>query len=187
MCSNCSGDDPKPESFAFFDVSSPGRSESFADVARKKRKRYRTGRLLVKYAQAALTLAIHRVRRSKWHPRIIGSVDPGNFVNLNLSSSSGEYLANLRSARVAEKLVEIRVSRDAIIEVFANCESDHSIRNAYAVSEPEYPSAWEESHAHRDNLQGATSDFRRARRLKYFLGYGAFVAAVALAVWCAVR
>ena len=141
----------------------------------------------MKCAQAALTLAIHRVRRSKWHPRIIGSVDPGNFVNLNLSSSSGEHLANLRSARVAEKLVEIRVSRDAIIEVFANCGSDESIRNAYAVSEPEYPSAWEESYAHLDNLQGATSDFRRARRLKYFMGYGAFVAAVALAVWCAVR
>jgi hypothetical protein len=31
MCSNCSGDDPKPESFALFDLSSPKSGERFAE------------------------------------------------------------------------------------------------------------------------------------------------------------
>jgi hypothetical protein len=187
MCSNCSGDDPKPESFAFFDVSSPERGERFADGARKKRKRYRTGQLFVTSAYAALTLAIQSMRRSKWRARITATVDPGGFVNLNLGSSSGEYLAKLRSARDSERLIDIRVSGDAIIEVFANCGSDESVRNAYALTEPEYLSAWEASYAERDKLQGTLGGFRRARRLKYFMGYGVFVTAAALAVWCAVR
>jgi hypothetical protein len=187
MCSNCSGDDPKPESFAFFDVSSPKRGESFADRPRRKRKRYRTGRLFATYAHAALTLAIDGVHRSKSRARIIGSVDPGSFVNLNLGGSPGEYLAKLRSTRDAENLIEIRVSGDAITEVLATCGSDENTRRAYGLAEREIHSAWEESYVERNNLERTLRDSRWARRLKCFMAYGAFVTITALAVWCAVR
>jgi hypothetical protein len=187
MCSNCSGDDLKPESFAFFDVSSPERAESFADAARKKRKRYRTGDLFVKHVRAALTQAICTMRKSKWHARIIGCVDPEGFVNLNLGGSSGEYLANLRTGRDEKELIEIRVSAEAIIEVFASCGENKSIRNAYALAGPEYLSAWEESCVERNNLRRTTNGSRRVRQLKYIMKCGAFVTFVALAVWCAVR
>lgn len=187
MCSNCSGDDPKPESFALFDVSSPKSGERFAEAAREKRKRYGTVWFCAEFAKASLIQAIQRVRRSKWHKRIIGSVDLGSFVNLNLGGSSGEYVAKSRNARDAESLIEIRVSGDAIIEVFANHGSGANARNAYDLSEREYLSAWEESYAERNNLQETLSGFRRVRRLKYFLAYSTFATVVALAVWYAVR
>jgi hypothetical protein len=187
MCSNCSGDDPEPESFALFDVSSPKSGERFADAPAKKRKRYGTSGVFSRSAKAALTLAIRRVRRSGWRARIIGSVDRESFVNLNLGSSSGEYLANSRITQNAGKLIDIRVSSDAIIEVFANCGSDGKAQNAYGLSEREYLSAWEESHAERNDLRRRLSGFRRARRLKYFIAYGAFATVAALIVWCAVK
>ena len=187
MCSNCSGDDPRPESFTLFDVSSPKSGERFADAWREKRKRYGTSWNCADIGKALLTRAIQRVLCSKWHERIIGTVDRASFVNLNLGGSSGGNLAKSRNARGAERLIEIRVSRDAIIEVFANCDSDENARNTFGVSERECLSAWEESYAERTKLQRTLGGFRRAERLKSCVAYGAFVAVVAVAVWCAVR
>jgi len=185
MCSNCSGDDPKPESFALFDVSSPGGADRFAGTASGKRKRYRTGRVCAEFARAALTQAIQRVRGSKSHVRIIGSVDQQSFVNLNLGGSVGEYMANSGNPRDVAKPVEIRVSSDAIIEVFANCGSDQNMPNARGVSEREYFSAWEESYAERVDSRRTLTGFRRTRRLKHLVAYGALVAVAAVAIWCA--
>jgi hypothetical protein len=106
---------------------------------------------------------------------------------LNLGRSSGETVAKPRDAQDEETLIEIRVSGDAIIEVFANHRSDGNTRNAYGLSEREYLSAWEESYAERSNLQRTLNGLRRARRVKYFVGCGAFLTVAALAVWCAIR
>jgi hypothetical protein len=187
MCSNCSGEDPQPESFALFDVSSPKSDERFADSVQRKRKRYRTAALFTQRVQTALTLAIRRARRSSLRTGIIGSVDRGSFVNLNLGSSTGENAAKSRNTQDAAKLIEIRVSDDAIIEVFAGFGSDESTRNAYGLHEQKYLSAWEESHAERNKFQHSLSGFRMRRRLKCFMAYGAFATVVALAVWCAIR
>jgi hypothetical protein len=187
MCSNCSSDDPKPESFALFDLSSPKSVGRFADANREKRKRYGTSWFFAKLAKAALTLAIRCIHRRNWRKQIIGSVDRGSFVNLNLGTSHGEYMAKSQNVQDAGSLVEIRVSGDAIIEVFANHRSDGNTRNVYGLSEREYLSAWEESYAERSNLQRMLSGFRKARRLKYAMACGAFLTAAALAVWCAIR
>jgi hypothetical protein len=187
MCSNCSGDDLKPESFALFDVSSPAGNIRFARAEQEKRKRYRTGRFFMRYGKAALTLAIQTVAGGSSQERITGSVDRGSFVNLNLSGSCGEYAANSRVTRNAETLIEIRVSSDAIIEVFSNRGSAEESQNAFGLSEQRNLSAWEECYVHRNNLRRTLGEFRRIRRLKYFLACGAFVTAAALAVWCAVR
>jgi hypothetical protein len=187
MCSNCSGDDPKPESFALFDLSSPKSGGRFAEADRRKRKRYGTSWFLAMLGKASLTLAIRWVRGRHWHERIIGSIDPRSFVNLNLGTSSGEYLAKSGSTQDVGSLIEIRVSGDAIIEVFANHRSDGNTRNAYGLSERKHLSVWEESYAERGNLQRTLSGFRRARQVKYVMACGAFLTIAALAVWCAIR
>jgi hypothetical protein len=187
MCSNCSGDDPEPESFALFDVSSPTSGQRFADAIPEKRKRYRTGRFFMKYARTALTLTIQAIRGGKSNGRIIGSVDRRSFVNLNSGSFSGEYVANSRNTQNAEEPIEIRVSSDAIIEVFANSGVYKNARNACGLSEREWLSAWKESYAERNNLRRALGAFRMTRRLKYFMACSVFVTVVALAVWCVVR
>jgi hypothetical protein len=187
MCSNCSGDDLKPESFSLFDVSSPTGSDRFAGASSEKRKRYRTGWFSAKFAKAALTQAIQSVRRSTCDAGIIGNIDRGSFVNLNLGSSAGEYMAKSRNSRDAGNPVEIRVSSDAIIEVFANCDSEKNMRSSRRLSERKYLSPWEESYAERKNLQRTLGGFHRMRRLKYFVAYGALVTVAALAVWCVVR
>src|ERR1700689_850432 len=99
MCSNCSGDDPKPESFALFDVSSPNGGDRFADAPAGKRKRYGTAGVFARSAKASLRLVIQGGRPSKWRVRIIECVDRGSFVNLNSGSSSGEYPAKSRIAQ----------------------------------------------------------------------------------------
>lgn len=187
MCSNCSGDDPQPESFALFDVSSLRNDAGFANVEGWKRKRYRTGRLFAGRAKAALMLAIRNIRRGAPPSRIIASVDRGSFVNLNSRSSTGEYPAKSGNVEDADNLIEIRVSSDAIIEVFASDASDENTRTSRGVPERKYFSTWEESFAQQNDLRRMLSSFRRKRRLKYFVAYGAFATVAALALWCAVR
>ncbi|HEY4837997.1 MAG TPA: hypothetical protein VIH72_05295 [Candidatus Acidoferrales bacterium] len=94
-------------------------------------------------------------------------------------------MANSGNPRDVAKPVEIRVSSDAIIEVFANCGSDQNMPNARGVSEREYFSAWEESYAERVDSRRTLTGFRRTRRLKHLVAYGALVAVAAVAIWCA--
>src|SRR5580698_2952462 len=84
MCSNCSGDDPRPESFASFDISSPKSERIFAAMIREKRKRYRTSRLLSDLTKGALMAGVGRVRSHHWYDAIIGNANRQHFVNLNL-------------------------------------------------------------------------------------------------------
>ena len=58
---------------------------------------------------------------------------------MNLGTSSGEYLAKSGSTQDVGSLIEIRVSGDAIIEVFANHRSDGNTRNAYRLIRAETP------------------------------------------------
>ena len=187
MCSNCSGDDPRPESFALYSTAIAGVARRPADSDGKKRKRYGTGRLLAACINTALTLAILRVRRNRRHKRIIGTVDRGSFVNLNLGTSSGENMAKSRGVQNRENLIEIRVSSDAIIEVFANYGGDENVQAGYGLITQKMSSAWGEHCAERSNLRRRLSGFDGSRRLKYFLACVTFVAVVAFTVWCAVR
>jgi hypothetical protein len=187
MCSNCSGDDLRPETFASFDVSSPERELAFAAGLDSKRKRYGTSRVWTAIINSPLTLAILRMRQWATSSRIIGKVDRGRFVNLNLGSSYGEAGTNTGSSAGVEGLIEIRVSADSIIEVYSGWRTAQHLDDKNGSREREHGSAWEESFAERSELRRTLNGFRRARRLKYFLAYSAFATAAAVAVWCAVR
>jgi len=186
MCSNCSGDDLKPESFATFDLSSPARAHSFARAASKKRKRYRTSGDLTARIKAALIQTIMLMRQICRHAGIIGSADRGSFVNLNLSAFACENARKTTNEVHINDLLEIRVSADAIIEVYATADVALSLRDEYDRDEAANLSAWEESYVARSEVARTMERFRRARRVKYFLAYGAFVTVAVLAVWFAV-
>jgi hypothetical protein len=187
MCSNCSGDDLRPESFTTFGVSSPVGEERFAGGTGKKRKRYRTAQLWPKFAKGALSLAILRADLRGCLSRIVTGGDRRSFVNLNLGKTLGDGASGAQILTKGSGLIEIRVSANSIIEVYANSAEANSSQNKADLTTRQYLSAWEESYAERIDMRRAMESFRRTRRLKYFLGYGAFFIFAALAVWCAVR
>lgn len=187
MCSNCSGDDLAPETFASFDVSSPEGRHAFAARSGLKRSRYRTSSKWDEITNAALTLAINRIWRKATVLKIIRNVDRGHFVNLNSGSLYGEVQTKIGRNIEPEGLVEIRVSSDSIIEVYSETRNVRSAGNGNGFDEHRDASPWEESYAERNELCRAMQGFRRARILKYFVAYGAFATIGALAVWCAIR
>jgi hypothetical protein len=186
MCSNCSGDDLGPETFASFDVSSPEHSSGFAASRGRKRKRYGTSRVWEVIVNSLLTLGFLRAGRKATNPQIIRTVDRADFVNLNLGGFYGEGGTKTGSSAGSEGLIEIRVSADSIIEVYSGAHGARD-REEHEAREYEHMSAWEESYAERSELGRILNRFRRTRRLKYLMAFGAFATAVALAVWCAVR
>jgi hypothetical protein len=187
MCSNCSGDDLAPETFASFDVSSPEHRHAFAGRSGRKRRRYGTSRKWNAIINTALILMFERMRRKASILKIIRNVDRGHFVNLNLSSSYDEERTKRGSDAGLEGLIEIRVSTNSIIEVYSDTRNARSSDNGNDFEEHKHTSPWEESYAERGELRRAMQRFRRGRRLKYFVAYGAFATVAALAVWCAIR
>ena len=135
----------------------------------------------------ALTLAIKRIWRKASVLKIIRNVDRGHFVNLNSDSLYGEAQTKIGRNIEPEALVEIRVSSDSIIEVYSDARNVRSSGNGNGFDEYRHPFPWEEIYAERSELRRTLQGFRRARRLKYFVAYGAFAAVLALAVWCAIR
>lgn len=187
MCSNCSGDDLSPESFATFDVSSPTGKEHFADGASQKRKRYRTITILTQLVKGALTVGVSCIGRRRRSVSIIKSARRPSFVNLNLSTLSGDNAANTRRIRDAASLIEVRVSADSIVEVYSGAGPIQIVRSDCGLSEREQFSSWEGRYVERSDLRRAMQQFRQARRLKHVAAYGAFLAFAAIAVWCAIR
>ena len=187
MCSNCSGDDLAPETFASFDVSSPEGRHPFAARSGLKRSRYGTSGKWNEIINTALTLAIKSMWRKATVLKIIRNVDRGHFVNLNSGSLYGEAQTKIGRNIELEALVEIRVSSDSIIEVYSETRNVRSSGYGNGFGEHRDTSPWEESYAERSELRRAIQGFRRARRLKYFVAYGAFATVAALAVWCAIR
>lgn len=187
MCSNCSGDDLSPESFATFDVSSPTRRKRFAEGFGEKRKTYRTIAILKQLVKDALTLSVIDVRRGPRRRRIIRRVHLPGFVNLNLGTFVDEDMANTRKIPEAGGLIEVRVSADSIVEVYSGAGPIQNLRNDYALGERQLFSSWEENYAEGSDLRRAMASFRRMRRLKYVVACGAFLAFAAIAIWCSVR
>jgi len=184
MCSNCSGDDPRPESFTSFVISSPNGASIFAPAPRHKQKKYRTLRFFQKMINAALTQAIVSSRRKPSRSEIIESVDQENFVNLNFDKYRADIGSESVSAPAVGHPIDIRVSPGEIIEVYAASESAITSRNKNeALKERAFP--WEESCKARNETKRTIEAYHLAHRLKYFLGYGAFVAAAALLLWYA--
>jgi hypothetical protein len=187
MCSNCSGDDLSPESFATFDVSSPRDGDRFANGLREKRKRYGTMTILKDFIKRALTLAVMRAQAFRRSLAIIKSVHHPSFVNLNLGKLSDEDMANTRKITEAAGIMEIRVSADSIVEVYSGAGPVQLSRSEHGYTEGKYVSSWDESYAERSDLRRAMRTFRRTRRLKHAAAYGMFVMLAAIAVWCVVR
>jgi hypothetical protein len=185
MCSNCSGDDLRPESFATFDVSSPEGVRGFAGHTSTERKRYGTSRMLAMLRNTALSQAICRLWRCGANSEIIKKIDPGGFVNLNSAAAAHETSRKINVPVQNRELVEIRVSADAIIEVFAAAEAGERSRDECRLDDARYLSAWEESFTERSELRRTLNGFRRARRVKYFAAYGMLVTCAALAIWYA--
>ena len=142
---------------------------------------------LAQLIKRALTLPVLGMRLNRSSSPITGSVDQAGFVNLNLGTLSDEGMANTRKIREAAGLIEIRVSADSIVEVYSGAGPIQDLRNERGFSERQYLSSWEESYAVRSDLQRTMAKFRRMRRLKYVVAYGAFLTFAAIAVWCAVR
>ena len=165
MCSNCSGDDLSPESFASFDVSSRTRNDRFAHGLGGKRKRYGTMTILSHLIKCSLTLASVRIREFRRDAAIIKSVHRPGFVNLNLGKLSQEDMANTRKIRDAAGLMEIRVSADSIVEVYSGSGPIQNVRSQYSYNEAQQFSSWNESFVERSDLRRAMREFRRARRL----------------------
>ena len=185
MCSNCSGDDLGPESFATFDVSSPKRVHGFAGYVAAKRKPYGTSRILASLTITALSQAIIHLWKRRADSEIIEEIDPGSFVNLNLAEASHPTTGKMRVPAQSRELVEIRVSADAIIEVFASAEVEERAGDECGLSDARYLSAWENSFAEHNELQSTLNGFRRARQVKYFVVYGMLVTFAAVAIWYA--
>jgi hypothetical protein len=187
MCSNCSGDDLSPESFATFDVSSPSNTRRFASELSNKRKQYGTMRIWAQLLKRALTLTIVRVHANRGSSPIIRSVDRASFVNLISGTFSAEDTANTPRITEAAGPIEIRVSADSIVEVYSDAGPIQNARNEDELHGRQSFSSWEESYAERSDLRRAMGKFRRTRRLKYVAAYGAFLTLAAIAVWCVVR
>jgi hypothetical protein len=185
MCSNCSGDDLRPESFAAFDDSSPKGGHAFAAPSAGKRKHYGTSRILAALAETALTQAILHLWRSAQDPAIIRNFDRPGFVNLNSAADAGQSPRKTGVPPELRELVEIRVSSDAIIEVFASPEAAEYADDERKLCEGRHVSPWEERFAERSELQRALKGFRRARQLRYFVAYGALLSCAAMAIWYA--
>jgi hypothetical protein len=185
MCSNCSGDDLKPESFVSFDVSSPEGVRGFAAPSAAKRKRYGTSRILTARSETALTPAILRMWRRAQGPGIVRTFDSAGFVNLISAADVGRNSQKTRVPTRFRELVEIRVSDDAIIEVFASPEGAAYAGDECKLSGGRYLSPWEETFTERTGLQRALVGFRRARQLKYFVAYGMLLSCAAMAIWYA--
>jgi len=187
MCSNCSGDDLRPESFTNFDISSPKTPPVFATGSTEKRSPYRTRRYFPHLLNAALTLAISRRPKNERKGKIIRSVHRGNLVNLfdhEIQPQIG--VKNVSLAPVAAPF-EVRVSANAIIEVYAAPEfRGTSLDDGADTGTGEF-SAWEESCIARRELRMAMEEYRRARSIRICFAYVAFVAVAALAIWSATR
>jgi hypothetical protein len=184
MCSNCSGDDPRPESFASFDISSPKSERIFAAMIREKRKRYRTSRLLSDLTKGALMAGVGRVRSHHWYDAIIGNANRQHFVNLNLLGNSDEQVANTPASGDP---IEIRVLPNAIIEVYTATRTANCSESDRGRHEDCSPSMWDESFAARSGARWTPTDYQGVRRLKYLAGYGTFLIVAALVAWCAIR
>jgi succinate dehydrogenase hydrophobic anchor subunit len=186
MCSNCSGDDLRPESFSTFGISSPQRDAIFAAQVGAKRKQYRTPGTRRYSDKDALMQGINDVRILRWFTKIIKLVDSKDFVNLNLRGNGAESTLRNSVAGFCQEPFEIRVLPDAIIEVYASSEpvrelfSQHSMRKAFVLS------PWEESRAARGGMRRTVESYRRTQRAKYFIGYAAVIIAAAAIVWCAI-
>lgn len=185
MCSNCSGDDLRPESFATFDVSSPKGVTSFAENLAAKRKRYGTSHIFAMFTEATLSQAIIHFWKGAADPGIIRKFDLRSFVNLNSDAASDGATGKTRVPMRRRELLEIRVSADAIIEVFATPEVGERTRDESEMRGARCLSPWPESFAERNELQRTLKDFRRARQLKYFVAYGTLVTCAAVAIWYA--
>jgi hypothetical protein len=187
MCSNCSGDDLRPESFTSFDVSSPNNGARFAESMSRKRKRYGTTKAWSAFTKWALTLTIVRKNLRGCLSRIIADVYQGSFVNLNLGASSGEGAEKVQAFGESAGLIEIRVSANSIIEVYSTSNTaDNPLSDAGFTGRGNH-STWEENYAERFDLQRTMDGLRRTWRWKYFVAYCTFVTFAALAVWFAVR
>ncbi len=185
MCSNCSGDDLKPESFATFDVSSPKAARRFAQNAGAKRKPYGTWPTLERTTKPALIRPIMRSWQRAQHQGILRNFNWPSFVNLNSSSFWNESTPQTNMPTQFRRLIDIRVSDDAIIEVFATVEEQECSRNRVAFSEAEHLSPWEESFAERSETRRTLKGVHRARQLKCLVAYGVLVTCAAMAIWYA--
>lgn len=185
MCSNCSGDDLKPESFAIFDVSSPKAARRFAENAGAKRKSYGTSPILERTTKPALIQHIMRLWQRAQRDGITRNFNWSSFVNLNSSALRSESSSQTNMPTQFRRLVDIRVSGDVIIEVFATVEEEQCSRNDVAFSEAKDFSPWEESFAERSETRRALKGVHRARQLRYLVAYGMLVTCAAMVIWYA--
>jgi hypothetical protein len=187
VCSNCSGDDPRPESFASFVISSPKSGAIFAAASPRERRKYRTPRFFPGIINTLSTLGIVSSRWISSSSRIIESVDRESFVNLNLTATRIETGLKTANAPVLGHPIEIRVSPAAIIEVYAANDITGAPGDENELRTERSASAWQESCDARSNTKRTMEAHRFAHRLKLLFGYVAFVAAAAFMAWYAAK
>lgn len=173
MCSACSGDDPRPESFTQFTFPSPNEDATFA-------------------LRGAIWRRVYGTLRKKRYPTKPASI----LRNMRISESrAGAWevaVAERGGAGRTGSPVEILVSTDAIVEVygFSSGYSDNlscGLKKCLNVSEVDPGKEWVESRAARKESGRAFSHYRRVRRARAAGAYLVFAALTAFAIWCAVR
>lgn len=177
MCSGCASDDPRPESFAQFDVSSPSLKPMFAGGQAQRRRQYRTRRWMAMLAKPASLLGFMHVAKKPRREVCSTSATAAEAVTVF------EQAADL-SAGVP---VEIRVSADTIIELYGEARGSVVARKSVFSRTGEYAEEWSESSVAREDARKVIAEFRRARRTRHIAAYGLFAAIAVLVAWCAMH
>jgi hypothetical protein len=207
MCSACSGDDPRPEMFTTFGISSPKSLPIFAIGVGGKRKEYRTQRAEGGSRKPASTLGDLRVAKNGCFSQVRRWVHRRTTVNLGFRDSpsiadefgGAEMSWEMRNAGPANRLsaqrsaddrrsgaaIEVRVSPDAIVEVYA---PGGAPENQWDFApEDGTGNEWEENRVAREEARAMLTDYGRVRRAQRAAAYFLFAALAALAVWFASR
>ncbi len=209
MCSACAGDDPRPESFANFDGSSPKSSQDFALEALGERNRYGTTE---KPLRGATILGFIRDSARTWFLRPgLGTQQQGivnlralGFVQVGPGMRIDTLLAKFASQNALQAAggpIEVRVTRDTICEVYGPMGTSEGIldpvEEGSVAGENEHEERselaraagceWEASSAARQESRDATAEYRRMRRIRAAIAYAGVVAFVAFAAWYAMR
>lgn len=212
MCSACAGDDPRPEMFVSFDVSSPKTATGFAAHHRKKRSRYGTR---LNCSNRAIALISLGQRAKTWFSRGPAAERATPTVNLcelgfrqvGATVPMGSLVARVPTMQFAGAPIEIRVTRNVIVEVYGEAGpaervdtqddgsssgdgSSPDLRDCpRGVSATSWlttrDSAWSRD-ARRESLDAVTRRFNM-RRARLALLYAGFLVLAGFAAWYAMR
>ena len=101
--------------------------------------------------------------------------------------NASERTMQLNGEAFAGKPIDIRVTQDAIIEVYGAVGPPAPRRDGVTAFQNSYAAIWNESYASREAARWSMARYRRSRMARFVAAYIAFAAIAALVIWCVVR